>query len=522
MGDFMLDTPPEKFVKDFQRICTKNPNVTLDIQLSELRKYSRWFDAPIHRKILYLDSLNEEQKSILIGLNPSFRKWIYTTSALTSVTIESKMVEPTEEPFVEDDPSRTKKSKRGRKLETGTYRYGQYTAKLGRIVSVKTSDDVVIKQHQVWKFEFWETKDYKNFCRSQIIEVTPKTPAPSTEPQIEQLGEDGWIQETSRKLVGFMNALEDNFAEELDIGLTNWSTVVELNNKFRNVRSLRIVHSTPGATNWWMSQIKMMKTIPEITMLRNYNGEDPIEAEYRKTHKFKNCEAMPYIIPFPKREAPVWIFWARKLTFENTIENSITDFTHMHSLAEVNLKRFKLPAQELAYFIRRWGNGDIGHRLERVVIDMDYPSDFTKLREEHEHRNVKRFVGENELSEVFADHAKLETADVYLLQRVLTIHGRRKYHITEHSDCSRAESGYSSYGSGSDRGASSEGSGHSSPIPDSEESQSQYHTYGGYAVLELSKDNKRVVFTAVRDQVSAKEAVKKRPLPIEKKQRLNN
>lgn len=67
------------------------------------------------------------------------------------------------------------------------------------------------------------------------------------------------------------------------------------------------------------------------------------------------------------------IFWAKRIIFENTIENPLTDLARMSSLAEVNLNRYILPNSELLEFLQMWSNGQMGHRLRSVTINLDCP-----------------------------------------------------------------------------------------------------------------------------------------------------
>lgn len=394
-----MSIPKKKFIDDFTFICTKNPNVKLADQVKKLNEYKPWRDLPILDKINYLEKFSENEKETLKGLWHWFKKWIEAERILVSVKIGSERATTTKTRF--DDDNRAKKlvldvkdkKQKGKKNNEQFLpkTYVKYNAEIGRVktwdMKGKEGEHKQVKVYQLWHFDFSEQHDGRYFCRSYIKKVVPEDwpvqyPT-ATNPFHEELGNQGCIHETAQYLSQFINIHDANFVEKLDIDVKYWSQLFSIE-KFRHIRNLRIVHNAPGSTHWWLNRINTMRTIPEVTIARNYTGDFVEEKEYRsRRNAVMHHEVMPYVIPFEEREMPNWvektsycnypIFWAKRIIFENTIENPLTDLARMSSLAEVNLNRYILPNSELLEFLQMWSNGQMGHRLRSVTINLDCP-----------------------------------------------------------------------------------------------------------------------------------------------------
>ncbi|PIC50581.1 hypothetical protein B9Z55_001426 [Caenorhabditis nigoni] len=457
----LMNTPRDKFLEDFKIICEKK---SADRgQLPTLRSYKKWFDAPIYKRVLYLDGFADEKKAKLSKLNLRFRKWINSKSMVTSVKIESQKANVQEYDIVT-----------GPKNES----YLKYRAEIGVIVTKTSEDAHHFKQYQLHVFEFWKTEDKRYFCKSYMKCVEESdtrgranTASKNLQTTRTELGNTEYIHSTAEKLINFINDHDENFADELDIDVKLWSQNYKLNKKFNDVRVLRIVHNSPSSTQWWMSQIDTMSTIPEVTLLKNYTGSD------------STLEAMPYIVPLEERNVPVWadvistcdhpIFWARKLTIDGNFENPLSDLSKMSSLGEVNLRRNRLQTTELAAFLTQWMGGQMGHRLERVTIQLDpsFEQNYGVVIKGLRGWDITNDLEGNheQFTEEFAEAARKDGAEVFLMTRLLA---------TDKRQCSERKISTCS-------------------VDKHFEFDGPTSTYGAFALVQLTKSS--IHFTAIRN-----------------------
>ncbi|CAI2309100.1 unnamed protein product [Caenorhabditis sp. 36 PRJEB53466] len=433
----------KKFVEDFLLIRECHGKFDFKEQKAKWLEYKEWLESPILDKLWFLESLSNNQKTVLSRCWEKFKVWIDSRSIITSVYIKSAL----------QDFKETGKNKKlsAHKLS--------YTAKIGEFVTLErlelkskqTSKE--FKVFRMWNFEFYE-KNEDTYCKKWV--GGPKSDKfkwpTSEEPEIQKLGVDGIIHETGRFIAEFIKSHEHNLTETLHIDVSHWSRVFDLP-KFRCIKNFTIRHWRPSPTHWWMSQIETIRTIKEVNILRNHDGSERNDDKWRDRFPFKNSEAMPYVMPFHERKLPFWvetldehpIFWAGKLTIEPTVEMRLKDISRMYSVSELNIHINVLRPKDLMDFFKMWSTGRMGHRMERLTIKLEEPL-FSKDFNADVFGDVK-FTEVNDMNVPQDIKRVIEGSKAFVIYYETTLSGPAHKLARTDSNVSTSESGISVTGS---------------------------------------------------------------------------